>query len=134
MFSKKRVVCCHLIAAAFVLLLAGCGSDRGLSQADYEKAKGALEKALAAWKNGESAAKWTAKKAAIRFVDDSWIKGGALEKYEIVKIRANVDGFPEAVVKLTVKSKTGSSNESEALYGINLKDAKQIAIGRDPMY
>jgi hypothetical protein len=123
------------MTAALLLVLSGCGdSHGGLSQPDYDKARGALEKALTAWKNGEPATKWTAENAPIRFVDDSWIKGHALVGYQIVTIRANVDGYPEAVVHVTIQPKGGPRRESEALYGINIKKANQVSIGRDPMY
>lgn len=125
------------LAAVFISLpIAGCGpAHGGLPEQDYKKAETALKKALAAWKSGEPAKKWSSKKSPVRFVDDSWKKGDQLVDYAITTIRANTDGFPEAIVKLTVKpAKGGEQRTVEALYGINVKKADQVSIGRDPMY
>ncbi len=130
----------RLFAGLILIVMAGgmtgCSSPTGgLPQQDYEKAKTALEKGLNAWKNGESYKKWFAPKAPIRFVDDGWKKGQRLLDYEIVQIRANTDGYPEAIVRLTLQSPKGNSQTTEeGLYGINVKEPNQVAIGRDPMY
>jgi hypothetical protein len=129
-----RAFCC-LAMGALALSPLGCHDPYGgLSRADHDKARDALDKALTAWRNGEPATKWAAETAPIRFVDDSWIKGHALVDYQIVSIRANIDGYPEAVVRVTIQPKGAPRRESEALYGINLRKANQVSIGRDPMY
>jgi hypothetical protein len=120
-------------ATAFLLGGAGCGSN-GLSPQDEERARGALEKALTAWQKGEPAAKWTAEKAPVRFVDDDWIRGSRLTDFQIVRLTANRDGYPEAVVRLSLKSAKGIPTEQEALYGINVQRPGQVVIGRDPMH
>lgn len=125
-----------LLLMVIALMLSGCGGDssRDLSEADYDRAKAALEKALNAWKSGENPVNWIRKNVPVRFVDDAWRKGNILVEYEIIELRANVDNAPEAIVKLKLRSRDGKESEREALYGINLKLDHQIAIGRDPMY
>jgi hypothetical protein len=116
-------------------LLAGCGdSNGGLSKEDHDRAKESVEKALTAWKNGEPPTKWRAKDAPVRFVDDAWRKGQSLTEFEIVDVRANADRYPEVIVKLTIQTANGQKTESEALYNVNLTQANQVSIGRDPMY
>lgn len=124
-----------ILVVAALLSLVGCDTRGGLSQQDYDRAKDALDQALTAWQKGEPAKKWFATNASVRFVDDEWGKGNRLMKYEIVHIRANADGYPEAIVRLTIQQKKGNQQmEQEALYGINVKKANQVIIGRDPMY
>lgn len=114
--------------------LAGCGDSSGLSEEDREKARQSVEKALTAWKDGEPPAKWRAKDAPIRFVDDAWRKGQTLVAFEIVEVRANVDRVPEVIARLTIKGRDGNQILSEALYNVDLNQPNQVSIGRDPMH
>ena len=122
------------VLIAVVLSASGCDSHGGLPEADYKRAKSALESALAAWQKGEPAKKWAVKNAKVRFLDDAWAQKQKLLEYEILEIRANKDKAPEAIVRLKTRSAKGVELEREALYGIDLRRSDQISIGRDPMY
>ncbi len=131
----QRTIGTGCLLVALILGASGCSST-GLSDADYQRAKSSLEAALDAWKNGEDAKKWAAKDAKIRFVDDDWLRHKKrLVSYKIVQLKANTDGFPEAIVELTTAPQKGDKQMTvKGLYGINITDPNKVSIGRDPMY
>src|SRR5262245_25685797 len=88
-----RAISCHPWAPAFALgclmsFLAGCGGGHR-SDKDYlppeDKARTALDTALAAWRNGQPAGKIAGAGTAVQAVDSQWQAGQKLASYEIVK-------------------------------------------------
>ena len=104
--------------------LSGC---RGANRSEFDvlpgadKARGALEKALTAWKNGEPCGKIQADSPAIQVVDKVWQAGGKLAAFEILKAE-DKPGPRWFSVKLTL---VGSAEPQEVAYAV---------LGIDPLW
>lgn len=74
----------RLLIPAAALLLAGCGSDRPLPMATTaEKARPALESALAAWKDGKTADDLVKQSPPVYVIDADFKRGAKLGGYTI---------------------------------------------------
>jgi hypothetical protein len=123
----------RFLAMVALVVLAGCGTGE-LSEQEKDRMRQSLDQGLTAWKKGESAKKWSDSGAAIRFVDNDWIKKYQLKEYQIVDVSMGASGHAEAIVKLTIKADKGKVLEREALYTLHPQGDNQIIISRDPMH
>jgi len=114
---------CLAIAAlsCLVLLGSGCG-DGAPSHEDYmpssEKAKAALEKALAAWQEGREPGKLETASGMIQVIDFQWQEGKKLKSYEILGPEPGNDP-PKFNVRLELQDTIGVTQARYVLVGIN---------------
>ncbi len=125
---RYRCVACCLLA-----LVAGCGKSDTTAE-EREKVRSVVEQGLNAWQSGKPVQPWIQKNASLLFDDYEWKKGSKLLEYRVVEIRRNPAGHLEAIVSLKLQPAKGKVVEKKALYGVNFKSAKQVAVGRDPMF
>lgn len=132
--QRRQSRACWLAVLAAMAALAGCGTSARLTAQDEAKVRQALNEGLTAWKKGESAKKWSATGATVRFVDNDWMNGDKLTDYQIVRVQPGVSGPPEAIVRLSLKAARGTVLEREVLYSVSFSNDKQTVVSRDPMY
>jgi hypothetical protein len=104
-------------------LLIGCGGGHR-SDKDYlpaeDRARTALDTALAAWRNGQPAGNIAGAGTAVQAVDSQWQAGQKLASYEIV--RAEPGGKPP---RFTVKLQ---------LQGGAAQEVRYVVMGIDPLW
>ncbi len=109
--------------ACLLLLATGCG--RAPSEKDYlpaeQKARAALDSALAAWQNGQPAGKMAAASGTVEVADPEWKAGQKLLGYEILNAETG-NGPPRFAVKLRM---AGPRGEREVRY---------VVVGNDPLW
>ncbi len=124
------------LALACLVAVSGCGgAERGHEAyiPSEDRAKDALEKALAAWKNGQPHGTIEAGTAKINVVDSKWQSGQKLASYEI--LRAEPGQGPVAFsVKLLLTDPPGEQQvryvvlgPTEGLWVYREEDFKQIS-------
>jgi len=108
-----------LLLACFV----GCGGPR--SHTDFmpaeDRARQALDAALAAWQKGERVGKIDDGPPVIQIVDSKWKAGQKLQSYQIIEALPG-NGPKHFVVRLTLKQ---PRSELEARY---------VVLGKDPLW
>ncbi|MCI0456171.1 MAG: hypothetical protein L0Z62_04220 [Gemmataceae bacterium] len=120
-----------LAALTLVVPLSGCGGKRGLSQADLDRARQAVEASLETWKKGEPAAKLSALNPPVQMTDPDWKAGSKLLKHEIKKTEGLQGENARCWVVLSVQDRKGRKSDKDAVYEVNLGGGK-VVIGRDP--
>src|SRR5262245_41909840 len=99
--SSARPVLVLLIPLA--LLAGGCGRRHPFSQAELDRARGALETSLEAWKKGDGFAALRKLPEPISFVEEWPRKGIKLVEYEVLgDTNTDADGI-RFTVKLRVQ-------------------------------
>jgi hypothetical protein len=102
------------------LVMAGCGSGR--SELDIlpseDKARAALETALAAWQNGQAHGKLQGSSHGIEVVDRVWQAGGKLTSFEILQAE-DKPGPRWFSVKLTLKNAPQPQQVRYAVLGLD---------------
>ena len=103
--------------------LSGCGTSRHELDIlpNEDKARAALETALAAWKNGQRPGKVEGDSHGIEVVDRVWQAGGKLASFEIVQAE-DKPGPRWFSVKLTLK---GAPQPQQVRYAV---------LGLDPLW
>lgn len=114
------------------LLALGCGRRHPYSQADLDRARQALETALASWKKGERPERLRSLPEPIDFAEEGPRNGLRLLDYEIGDSRNTDAQAMRFSVRLTVQDRRGRRQVREVTYAVALKSP--IVVGRDPYY
>jgi hypothetical protein len=123
----------RLVGAVSLLLVGGCGSERGLPPAaDADKARSALLTGLDAWKNGEKPDALKRHDPPIYFTDLAWEAGQRLEEYEIGGEMERSGQSVVASAVLTLRNRDGGSLQKNARYLIDTNPAVVIVPGDPP--
>jgi hypothetical protein len=122
-----------VLVIPLALLAGGCGRRHPFSQAELDRARGALETSLEAWKKNEGFAGLRKLPEPISFVEEWPRKGIKLLEYEILgDTNTDADGI-RFTVKLKVQDlNTGRREDRQVTYAVALKSP--IVIGRDPYF
>jgi hypothetical protein len=118
-------LCSGLLPLALFALLSGCGGKATVESFHPKEdlARGALNTALTAWKNGlEKPGVVDSEDPAVQLVDPAWAAGSKLTSYEVV---AELPGKapPAFTVKLTLE---GAATPEETTYFVVGKDPLQV--------
>lgn len=111
------------------LTLVGCGPSE--EQNKLEFAKSTVQRALDAWKNGETPTQLANATDPIEFYDDDWQQSGRLLDYEIRQLYMNSDGTARCAVTLQVQYGNRSPMEVKCIYQV-VADPR-VRAARDPM-
>jgi hypothetical protein len=110
-----------LIGLFGLLFLAGCNDAKPVA-ANPDRARVALETALAAWKKGESHQSLKAVEPPIHVSDPEWHNGTKLVEFELGAERSAGFGW-RCEVQLTVEAKGGGTRKHLAVYHVDTEPA-----------
>jgi hypothetical protein len=118
-----RSLCGPIRAAALgLLVLSGCG-EAAPTPPDAAEARATLEKALEAWRNGETIEAQKSASPAVVVADSKWERGDKLARFEIEEPPSPSGAQQKFRVKLWLVDAKGKEK----------KDAAQYEVGTEPV-
>jgi hypothetical protein len=111
-----------LIGSAFGLLL-GCTGPTPPNPSDPAVGRETLQKALEAWKRGDSHEAYQKSTPDVTVVERTWQKGSKLPDFEIAGDSAPAGYDVQFKVKLTVQDAAGKPTKQKAVYNVSTTPA-----------
>jgi hypothetical protein len=128
--KRKPIRIAGVAATVFVLSFApGCGSDSPASPADTSEARGVLDRALAAWREGKPADSLKSEEPPLEASDHQWKSGLHLVKYEVQNDRLPAGTGQSFRVTLWLKDDRAKQTKVMTQYDVTTSPLRVVRAG-----